>query len=96
MPVLMPCTLAHTMFGARTNATNSVDDIAEMVKYAHLFKAKVFVTVNTILYDNELDSLSATHLGFVQHRCGCSYHTGHGHPGNGPSAYPASRQYTGQ
>jgi collagenase-like PrtC family protease len=46
---------AH-MFGARTNATNSVDDIAEMVKYAHLFKAKVFVTVNTILYDNELDS----------------------------------------
>ena len=46
---------AH-LFGARTNATNSVEDIAEMVKYAHLFKAKVFVTVNTILYDNELDS----------------------------------------
>ena len=31
---------AH-LFGARTNATNSVADIAEMVKYAHLFKAKV-------------------------------------------------------
>lgn len=46
---------AH-MFGARTNATNSVEDIAEMVRYAHLFKAKVFVTVNTILYDNELES----------------------------------------
>lgn len=41
-------------FGARTNATNSVEDIAEMVKYAHLFKAKVFVVVNTILYDTEL------------------------------------------
>ncbi|HLP12034.1 MAG TPA: U32 family peptidase [Flavobacteriales bacterium] len=41
-------------FGARTNATNSLDDIAEMVTYAHLFKAKVFVVVNTILYDNEL------------------------------------------
>jgi 23S rRNA 5-hydroxycytidine C2501 synthase len=41
-------------FGARTNATNSIEDIAEMVKYAHLFKAKVFVVINTILYDNEL------------------------------------------
>ena len=42
-------------FGARTNATNSLEDIAEMVKYAHLFKAKVLVPVNTILYDNELE-----------------------------------------
>jgi collagenase-like PrtC family protease len=41
-------------FGARTNATNSIEDIAEMVKYAHLFKAQVFVVVNTILYDHEL------------------------------------------
>jgi 23S rRNA 5-hydroxycytidine C2501 synthase len=44
------------MFGARSNATNSVSDIAEMVKYAHLFKAKVFVVLNTILYDNELEA----------------------------------------
>ena len=42
------------LFGARTNATNSVEDIAEMVRYAHLFKAQVFVVINTILYDNEL------------------------------------------
>lgn len=41
-------------FGARSNATNSVEDIAELVKYAHLFKAQVFVVINTILYDNEL------------------------------------------
>lgn len=45
---------AH-QFGARSNATNSVEDVAEMVKYAHLFKAKVFVVINTILYDNELE-----------------------------------------
>ncbi len=44
------------LYGARTNATNSVEDIAEMVKYAHLFKAQVFVVINTILYDNELDA----------------------------------------
>lgn len=42
------------LFGARTNATNSLDDIAEMVRYAHLFKAQVFVVINTILYDDEL------------------------------------------
>jgi len=48
--------IGAAMFGARTNATNSMEDIAEMVKYAHLFKAKVLVTVNTILYENELES----------------------------------------
>lgn len=42
-------------FGARTNATNSIGDITEMVKYAHLFKAQVFVVVNTILYNEELE-----------------------------------------
>lgn len=42
-------------FGARSNATNSVEDIEELVNYAHLFKAKVFVVINTILYDNELE-----------------------------------------
>ncbi len=41
-------------FGARSNATNSVEDIHELVKYAHLFKAQVFVVINTILYDHEL------------------------------------------
>ena len=42
------------LFGARTNATNSVEDIAELVQFAHLFKAQVFVVINTILYDHEL------------------------------------------
>lgn len=42
-------------FGARSNATNSMEDVAELVKYAHLFKAQVFVVVNTILYDHELE-----------------------------------------
>ncbi len=42
-------------FGARTNATNSLEDIAQMVQYAHLFKAQVFVVINTILYDDELN-----------------------------------------
>jgi len=43
-------------FGARSNATNSIEDIAELVKYAHLFNAQVFVVINTILYDYELET----------------------------------------
>ena len=34
---------------------NSVDDIRHLCDYAHLFGAKVYVTVNTIIYDGELD-----------------------------------------
>ena len=43
-------------FGARHNAENSVADIAELVKFAHLFHARVFVTLNTILHDDELEA----------------------------------------
>ncbi len=41
-------------FGARKNAPNSLEDIKEVVDYAHKFWAKVHVTINTILSDNEL------------------------------------------
>ena len=41
-------------FGARAAAGNSVDDIRRLCDYAHLFGAKVYVTLNTILYDREL------------------------------------------
>lgn len=43
-------------FGARSNATNSIEDVASLVQYAHLFHAQVFVVINTILYDNELET----------------------------------------
>ena len=42
-------------FGARAAAGNSVDEIAQLCKFAHLYDAKVYVTLNTILYDNELE-----------------------------------------
>lgn len=41
-------------FGARVSAGNPVEDIARVVDYAHLFRVKVYVTVNTILKDEEL------------------------------------------
>ena len=43
-------------FGARSNAHNSMEDVAALVQYAHLFHAQVFVVMNTILYDNELET----------------------------------------
>jgi len=42
-------------FGARHNASNSLRDIADLVPFAHRFGAKVFVTLNTILHDDELE-----------------------------------------
>ena len=41
-------------FGARKKAGNSLEDIKKIVDYAHLFNVKIYVTVNTVLYDEEL------------------------------------------
>ena len=41
-------------FGARQAASNSIEDIAALVKYAHSFGAQVLVTLNTLLHDDEL------------------------------------------
>lgn len=44
-------------FGARESAGNPIEDIEKLVNYAHKFWAKVFVTVNTIIYDEELEEV---------------------------------------
>lgn len=41
-------------FGARQAASNSIEDVEKLVKYAHKFNVKVHVTMNTILKDEEL------------------------------------------
>ena len=41
-------------FGARAAATNTIEDIDQLVRYAHLFGSKVFATVNTLLFDDEI------------------------------------------
>lgn len=46
-------------FGARAAAGNSLEDIKRLCDYAHKFGAKVHVTVNTIIYDKELDDTMA-------------------------------------
>ena len=42
-------------FGARVSAGNSLHDISALTKYAHKYYAKTYVTLNTILFDKELD-----------------------------------------
>ena len=42
-------------FGAREKASNRVEDIERLCRHAALFDAKVYVTLNTLLYDNELE-----------------------------------------
>ena len=51
-------------FGARAAAGNSWDDIAALVRYAHRYRAKVHVALNTILSDKELEEAAG-----MAHRC---------------------------
>ena len=41
-------------FGARAAAGNSLEDIEQLCKHAHQFDARIFVTVNTLLHDDEI------------------------------------------
>ena len=47
--------IGATRFGARAAADNSIEDIKTLCDYAHQFDAKVYVTVNTLLHDDELE-----------------------------------------
>ena len=55
--------LSGKLYGARSFAGNFTnEEIKEAVKYAHLYGVKVYVTINTIIYDREIDGL----LDFVR------------------------------
>ena len=46
-------------FGARSSASNTIEDIESLVKFAHCYGARIYVTVNTIIYDEELTEAEA-------------------------------------
>lgn len=46
--------IGASALGARASACNSADEIAELVKYAHTFGVRVYVTLNTIVFEHEL------------------------------------------
>ena len=48
--------IAGPQFGARQAAGNEVEDIKRLCEYAHRFGVRIFVTLNTILYDSELEA----------------------------------------
>lgn len=55
-------------FGARKSAANPMEHIEQLVQHAHLFGAKVFVTLNTLLFDHEMPQ--AVELAWQLYRAG--------------------------
>jgi putative protease len=62
--------IAGLRFGAREAAGNTMQEIAELCRYAHRYSAKVYLTLNTILYENELEE--ARRLAFEAWNAGCN------------------------
>ena len=46
-------------FGARSQAGNDITAIKRLVDFAHLFDARIYCTVNTLVYDHELKDVEA-------------------------------------
>jgi len=55
-------------FGAREAAGNSLEDIERLARHAHKYWAKVYVTINTLLRDDEIEE--AVHLARQVYECG--------------------------
>lgn len=49
--------MGASAFGARSQAGNRIDEIASVASYAHRFGARLYVTVNTIVYDDEIEQV---------------------------------------
>lgn len=54
--------IAAEEFGARKDAGNSIEDIGRLCCYAHKFGVRIYLTVNTIFYDRELERVHRTML----------------------------------
>ena len=53
-------------FGARHSATNPIEDIARVAEYAHLYGVKVYATLNTLLFDDELEEAREQALALIK------------------------------
>jgi len=49
--------IGYSKYGARVNAGNSIEDLIEVINYAHIYRVKVYITLNTILNDNEIKKI---------------------------------------
>ena len=47
--------MGYERFGARSVATNNLEDLKQVIDYAHIFGVRVYITMNTLLFDDELE-----------------------------------------
>ena len=78
-------------FGAREKAANSMVDIEKLCHHAALYDAKVYVTLNTLLYDNELEH--ARKIAYDCWNAGVDALIVHDFVGFGLAPYPTPRQH---
>ncbi len=60
--------IGYSRYGAREAAGNPLSDIEKLIHYAHIYHSKVYITLNTILYNNELKDVE--HLIHTFHQMG--------------------------
>ncbi len=73
-------------FGARDKAGNPMGEIARLVEFAHRFHARIYVTLNTILHDAELEPARAAGARVLGRRRRRADRAGHGPAGTRPAA----------
>jgi len=49
--------IGYSKYGARIQAGNSIENLIELIEFAHSYRAKVYITLNTILKDNEIKDI---------------------------------------
>ena len=49
--------IGYTKYGARIQAGNSFEDIMSLIDYAHKYRVKIYITINTILKNEELSQI---------------------------------------
>ena len=58
--------LGGTMFGARSFAGNfDNEELKKAIEFAHLYNVKIYVTVNTLIYENEIDRFT----DYIEYLC---------------------------
>jgi collagenase-like PrtC family protease len=80
-------------FGARDKAGNPLQEIEALCRHAHRYGARIFVTLNTILRDDELEAARRMAWDVWRGRRRRADRAGHGPAGAGPAADPAARQH---
>ncbi|MCD7780287.1 MAG: U32 family peptidase, partial [Candidatus Gastranaerophilales bacterium] len=60
--------IGYSKFGARIQAGNAMEDLIELIEFAHIYRAKVYITLNTILKNDEIKKIEKLirHLYYIK------------------------------